>query len=122
MVITQTNTRFDAVKWVVITLLIAGGIWANYYYSEIEWALRLIGWIVLMGIVLGIASQTYGGRKAWEFAKGSRIELRKVVWPTRQETVRTTMVITVMVVIMALILWGIDSFLLWIMSLLTGHY
>ena len=114
------RSGLDAFKWAIIIILIAAGVWANYHYSQIDWPIRLIGWIVLAAVLLAIASQTAGGRQAWEFSKGARAELRKVVWPTRQETIQTTMVVVGMVVLMALILWGIDSFLLWIMSMLTG--
>jgi preprotein translocase subunit SecE len=117
---TPATSSFDAVKWVVIALLIAAGVWANYRYSEVEWALRFAGWIVLACVVLAIAYQTNAGRQAWEFSKSARTELRKVVWPTRQETIQTTIVIVVLVVLMALILWGIDSFLLWAMGWFTG--
>lgn len=116
-----TAPRFDVIKWLVVVLLIAAGVWANYYYSQLDWALRLAGWIVLICVVVAIILQTAVGEKTWVFAKDAQRELRKVVWPTRQETIQTTMVIIGMVVLMALILWGIDSILLWIISWLTGQ-
>lgn len=119
--ITPSGSSFDALKWVSIFILIAAAVWANYHYSEIEWALRLAGWIILACIILVIAYYTRVGRAAWEFSKGARTELRKVVWPTRQETLQITMVVVGMVILMALILWGIDTFLLWVMSLFTGR-
>jgi preprotein translocase subunit SecE len=63
---------------------------------------------------------TTQGKKALTFIKGARTELRKVTWPTRQETFQTTLVVFVMVVIMALILWALDSLFLWLVSLLTA--
>ena len=60
------------------------------------------------------------GQKVWVFAKQSRMELRKVVWPTRQETIQTTMIVVAMVVVMALVLWGVDSILTWAITWLTG--
>ncbi len=56
----------------------------------------------------------------WKFAKQARIEMRKVVWPTRQDTVRATAIIALLVLVTALILWGMDSVLLWFIGLLTG--
>lgn len=120
MAISHGSNALEATKWVFITLLLVAAVWANYYYSEIEWSIRLIGWLLIGGIILLIAYQTKTGRQAWGFVKGSRIELRKVVWPSRQETVRTTFMIVVMVAIMALILWAIDSLLLWMMAFFTG--
>lgn len=113
------RSNLDILKWTAIVVLIVAGIWANYYYSQIDWSLRLAGWIVLGCLLLGFSLQTKLGSQAWEFAKNARIELRKVVWPTRQETIQTTMVVIGMVILMALILWGIDSLLLWIMNVLT---
>lgn len=117
----QPTSSFDRLKWTLIVVLIAAGIWANYRYAEIDWALRFAGWIVLACVLLAIASQTAGGARMWRFAKDARAELRKVVWPTRQETVQTTLIVVAMVILMALILWGLDSFLLWVVSLLTGQ-
>ena len=97
------------------------GLWANYHYSEIDWALRLAGWIVLGCFIFAIASQTALGRQIWTFAKDARGELRKVFWPTRQETVQTTLIVVGMVILMALVLWGIDSVLLWLVGWLTGQ-
>ncbi len=118
--VAANRSSLDTLKWAVVVILIAAGVWANYHYSQIDWPIRFVGWIVLAAVLFAIASQTAGGRRAWDFSKGARAELRKVVWPTRQETIQTTMVVVGMVVLMALILWGIDSVLLWIMSLLTG--
>ena len=115
------KSKWDSFKWAVVVILVIAGLWANYHYQQIDWALRFAGWIVLMCVVAGIASLTYAGKRLWVFAKESRGELRKVVWPTRQETVQTTMIIIAMVVVMALILWGIDSVLLWLLGIFTGQ-
>jgi preprotein translocase subunit SecE len=60
------------------------------------------------------------GRDVLEPGQGSRTEIRKVVWPTRQETVQTTMIVVAFVLLVALILWGLDSFLGWLVSLVIG--
>jgi preprotein translocase subunit SecE len=117
----KSGFSWDSIKWILIIALFIIALWANYHYSEIDWPLRLAGWIILACVALGIASQTAIGRKAWNFSKDARNELRKVVWPTRQETIQTTMIIVAMVVVMALILWGIDSTLLSIVGWLTGQ-
>lgn len=117
----KPTSSFDRVKWVFIVVLIAAGIWANYNYGQVAWALRLAGWIILACLLLAVASQTRAGRAVWRFAKEARLELHKVVWPTRPETVQTTMIVIAMVVLMSLILWGLDTVLLWVVSLLTGH-
>ena len=111
----------DKLKWLSVTILFAGGMAANYHYAALPLAYRLIGWFVLAFIMGFVLLQTARGRAFWSFANDARTEMRKVVWPTRQETVQTTMIVVVMVVVVALFLWGIDSILLWAVGLLTGQ-
>ena len=91
------TTTFDWVKWLMATLLLVAGIVANYYYSYQPWPLRLLGWIFLLGVVTAVVLQTYQGKQLLNFARESRMELRKVVWPTYQETVQTTLFVAAMV-------------------------
>jgi preprotein translocase subunit SecE len=60
------------------------------------------------------------GRTAVAFAKESRTEVRKVVWPTRQEAIQTTGIVLVVTLLMSLLLWGLDSVLFWLVGLITG--
>lgn len=120
-VVGVSSGKQDALLWVLIAVLLCAGIVAYYYFQELAWALRASAALVLICIIIAIASQTSQGNKAWNFAKEARFELRKVVWPTRQETIQTTMIVVAMVVIMALILWGVDSILMWAVSWLTGQ-
>ncbi len=117
----QENSSFNWLKWLVVLLLFVGGLAANYYYSAQPWPLRLLGWLLLLGIMAAFASQTSQGKAVIGFARESRIELRKVFWPTRQETMQTTLFVAAMVVILALILWGIDGGLMWAIGWLTGQ-
>jgi preprotein translocase subunit SecE len=118
---TPSSTKLDWVKWLIATLLIISGLVANYYYNDQPWPLRLLAWLFLLGLVAAIASQTFQGRRAIIFARESRLELRKVFWPTRQETMQTTLFVAIMVVVLALVLWGIDSILMWLIGWLTGQ-
>lgn len=117
----QSRSSLDVFLWVVIFVLIAAGVVGNFYFSTFAISIRLVGWIVLAAILLLLSLQTQFGKTSWSFIKEARIEMRKVTWPTRQETVQTTLVVAAMVVITALILWGIDTFLLWGIGRLTGH-
>jgi preprotein translocase subunit SecE len=76
---------------------------------------------LLACILLALALTTRLGKRFWRFAKETRGELRKVTWPTRQETIQTTLIVAALVVLVALILWGVDTFLLWIVGHLTGQ-
>jgi len=78
--------------------------------------------MVLGGLAAGVvlAMTSTQGRRLWAFIQGSRIELRKVVWPTKQETTQTAIAVFVFTLIMALFFWGLDSFLLWLTRSLVG--
>ena len=77
--------------------------------------------IVAIAAVAGlIALQTARGAAFWSLVKGSRTEIRKVVWPTRQETVQTTMIVVAFVFIVALMLWGLDSLLGWLVAMVIA--
>lgn len=117
----QTVTHLDWLKWLVVFILLIAGIVVNLYYNSVAWAIRAAIGIVLCVILLAIAYQTAKGRKAWSFIKGARVELRKVVWPTRQETIQTTLIVVAMVIVAALILWGLDTFFMWAIAWLTGQ-
>jgi preprotein translocase subunit SecE len=112
--------KIDTYLWALIIILVSAGIVANHYFSNVVWTLRLSGWIVLLCVVIFLVFTTVAGKKLWNFAKEARVELRKVVWPSKDETVRTTMLVAAMVVVVALILWGVDAVLLWIVNLLSG--
>src|SRR5579872_3799734 len=92
----QNTASYNWVKWLIVGLLLIAGLIANYYYNYQPWPLRLLAWLFLLAVVAGVASQTDQGRKALEFARESRMELRKVFWPTRQEVVQTTLVVAAM--------------------------
>lgn len=119
--LTQQSDRYGALKWTIVFLFVIGGIVANSYFSNVAWAVRLAIGIVLFVVSLVIASQTEKGRIAWSFMKGARIELHKVVWPTRHETVQTTLIVVAMVVFAALVLWGLDHIFFWLVGWLTGQ-
>jgi preprotein translocase subunit SecE len=118
---TQQGMSFNWLKWLFAAVLFIAGLVANYYYSSQPWPLRLLGWLLLLGIIGAIILQTFQGKAALNFARESRTELRKVFWPTRQETMQTTLFVAAMVVILSLILWVIDSGLMWAIGWLTGQ-
>jgi len=70
---------------------------------------------------MGLMLTTEIGKNVWLFVLESKQEVRKVVWPTREETVRTTLLVFAMVTIVGLILWFLDMFLFWGVRFLTGQ-
>ena len=79
--------------------------------------------IILIGMVLGIlvGLQSQQGKIFWAFVQTSRVELRKVVWPERQETTQVTIVVFVMVLVLAFFFWGLDTLLALVTRWLTGQ-
>jgi preprotein translocase subunit SecE len=79
--------------------------------------------MVLAALVLGalVSLQSHQGKLLWAFVQTSRVELRKVVWPERQETTQVTIVVFVMVVVLSLFFWGLDTLLAFITRWLTGQ-
>jgi preprotein translocase subunit SecE len=117
----QIRSRFDWVKWLVALILLLAGLIGNHYYSAVSMPLRTLSWIAVLVVAGFILSRTRKGKFALDFLRDSRMELRKVVWPTREETLQTTLIVLVMVAILALILWGMDGFLVWLIGWLTGQ-
>jgi preprotein translocase subunit SecE len=118
---TEQTPPSDALKWVSVVLLLIIAIAANAYFAQIPGALRAIGWIVLLAASGAIAAMTARGKAVIAFSKDARLELRKVVWPSRKETTQTTLMVIVLVIVMSLILWGIDTFLMWAIGWMTGQ-
>jgi preprotein translocase subunit SecE len=110
----------DAVKWALAIVLLAGGVAAFYLFADQSQLYRIIGMLVVAGIALAIASSTAKGRETIGFIRESRNEVRKVVWPTRKETLQTTAMVFVVVVIVAIMLWMLDTLLGWTVSKLLG--
>ena len=111
----------DSLKLGGAAVLLVGGILAFYYFSEVSTLLRVIALLVISGGAAAIAFQTERGRALWQFISDSRMEVRKVVWPTRQETLQTTLVVVVMVLILGIVLWLFDMILMSILRFLTGQ-
>ena len=114
------SSGMESVKWLVAIALLAGAVVGNHMFADQSVLLRAIGVVVAIAAGLAIASQTFKGRNFLAFAKEARIEVRKVIWPTRQETTHTTLIVMVATVIMALILWGLDGILFRAVGFLTG--
>lgn len=114
-----SHPKSDKVYWLLIFVLVVLGIVANSYFKDVSWAIRFAFGIVVASALFGLAAITTQGKRTWTFIKNAQIELRKVVWPTREETVKITLVVAALVFAMSLILWVVDSFLLWLVGWFT---
>jgi len=112
----------DSLKHVLALLLVAGGIFVFYWFSN-QWNTALRSIVVAAGLIFAalVFAGTTKGRQIRNFLSESRFELRKVVWPTRQEAMRMTWIVGLVVVIISLMLAGFDTIIRWLVRLLLGQ-
>ncbi|HEX4870828.1 MAG TPA: preprotein translocase subunit SecE [Nevskiaceae bacterium] len=114
--------RYDGLLLGASVLLLVGGLFGFYYLDgQLNALLRTLLLLAAVGAAVAVAYRTQLGQAVWAVMLGSRTELRKVVWPTRQEALQMTLMIAVVVLIMSLLLWGLDSLLLFAVKALTGR-
>jgi len=111
----------DTAKLVLAVLVLVGGIVAYYYFENESVLLRAAGLLVALAIGTVIGFQSLQGQMLWRFIQGSRNEIRKVIWPTRQETLQTTLTVLVFTLILGVFFWILDLVLLWGTGVLTGQ-
>ena len=104
----------DSLKLAAALAVVIAAVAAYYYYADLHKLLRALIVVGSVGVAAVIALQTERGRGLVEFTRDAQIEVRKVVWPTRQETVQTTLIVIAVVIAVGLFLWGLDSLLGWI--------
>ncbi|MDO8696932.1 MAG: preprotein translocase subunit SecE [Pseudomonadales bacterium RIFCSPLOWO2_12_59_9] len=114
------DARYDLIKWLVVAALVVVGVSGNQFYSAEPILYRVLALLVIAVAAGFVALQTAKGQAFFGLVKEARIEIRKVVWPTRQETTQTTLMVVAVVLVMALLLWGLDSLLGWIVSSIVG--
>jgi len=116
----QTSSGFDTAKLMVALLALIAGMVGFYYFADESQLLRVIGLLAVVTTAFFIVSTTEIGRRSLGFARDARVEVRKVVWPTRTETTQTTIAVLIMVFLVAIMLWLFDMALGWgVRSLLT---
>ncbi|MBK1633569.1 preprotein translocase subunit SecE [Thiohalocapsa halophila] len=111
----------DTAKLVAAAAIVIAALWGFYFFAEYSLLLRVVVLLALSGGAAAIALTSVPGRQLWRFAIDARMEVRKVVWPTRQETIQTTLIVMVMVLILGILLWLFDMVLMAILRFLTGQ-
>jgi preprotein translocase subunit SecE len=111
----------DTALMALSVLVLFIGIGAFYWYDELPLIARIAMVVVGLGVAAGLVWFSWYGREFWQFALASRIELRKVVWPSRDETVKTTYVVFGFAIAMGLFFWGLDWVLTWLTRFMTGQ-
>ena len=99
----------NAIKWVVVVLLLVAASLVNRFLPDMAVLGRGLIMVALGGVALVLALLTRQGKSFLDLFRQAQVEVRKVVWPTRAETWQTTMIVLVVVLVMALLLWGMDS-------------
>ncbi len=112
--------RLDAIKWLLVVAVVAVGVVGNSMYSAQPLLYRVLALVALGLVGLAVASQTAKGSALIQLLRESIVEVRKVVWPTKQETNQTTMLVVAVVIVMALILWGLDTVFGFVASKIIG--
>ena len=111
-----TNTEsqgslFDTVKLLLALAILIAGIVGFYYFAEESLLYRVLGLLAMVGVAIGVTMTTAKGKGLVSFLSLSRVEVRKMVWPTRAETIQTTLIVFILVVILAIFLWFVDMLL-----------
>jgi preprotein translocase subunit SecE len=115
------SSRLDSLKLAIAVLMVGGGIYAFYHFEDQHLVLRVLGLLAVAAIAIFVAAQSSLGRNVFGFITGAQNEVRRVVWPTRAETVQTTLAVVLMVFLVGIFLWLLDMILLWAIQLLTGQ-
>ena len=113
------SSSFDSIKWILASIALAGAVYANHTLVDDSLLIRVGVIIALIVVGLGVGFSTTKGKTSLAFAKEARIEARKVVWPTRAETIQTTIIIVIAVSLISLMLYLIDMGLVALINFLT---
>lgn len=116
----NSSSTMDGLKWAITVILLVAIIVGNYMYGEdVHVVARVLVLLVMAALAVLSAAMTGKGKTFIGFAKDSRLEVRKVVWPTRQETVQTTLIILAVSTIVGLVLWGLDGIFVRVVAFIT---
>ena len=112
--------KLDPLLWLIVVGIVIGGVYANTMFVGVNVLVKAVAGIALAAVAIGVALQTVRGKAGWDLAKEARVEVRKVIWPTKQETAQTTLIVVVVVLIVGLFLWALDSSLSWGIQAVIG--
>ncbi|ALP41564.1 preprotein translocase subunit SecE [Aeromonas schubertii] len=111
----------DTLLWGLVFIILAAAVVGNYLLSSgVSAVVRAVGVVVVIAVAGALALQTTKGKATLAFARESRLEVRKVVWPTRQEAIQTTLIVLAVTAVMGLLLFVLDGALVWLVNLITG--
>ena len=118
---TAPSSMLDTVKLSLALVVLVAGMFGFYWFDQVALTWRVIAMFVVVGVAVGLVLLTDLGQRLMSFSRESRVELRKVVWPTRKETTQITLIVLVLVFLIGLFLWLVDSLLFWGVQMITGQ-
>ena len=116
----QSTSAIDTIKLMTAVAVLIAGVIGFYYFEDQSQLLRVLGMLAVAVVAFFIAASSDPGRRGLGFVREARVEVRKVVWPTRQEALQTTIAVLFMVILVAIMLWLFDMFLGWGISKLMA--
>lgn len=117
----EVTSVADIVKLISSVLVVIVGLVAFYYFSDFQLLYRVLGLMVVVSAAVGLGFTTTKGKSVWQFMLESKLEFKRIVWPSKDEAVRTTLLVFLMVFVVGLILWLLDMFLFWAVQLLMNQ-
>jgi preprotein translocase subunit SecE len=111
----------DTILLALASLVVLASLVAYYYFDDTPTVIRVLGILVSLGVGVALVYSTQLGKFLWQFIQGSRVEIRKVIWPTRPETTQTTLAVFAFVIIFGTFFWVLDFALLFMTRALTGQ-
>ena len=114
------SSATEVLKWILVVLFVATAVVGNYYFGDEPLLYRVVGVIAVSALAVFAFVKTIQGQAFTGLLRESRVEVKKVVWPTKQETLQTTAFVVVIVLIMSVALWGFDTLLGFLVSGLLG--
>ena len=118
---TAPSSILDTVKLSLALVVLVAGMFGFYWFDQVALTWRVIAMFAVVGVAVGLVLLTDLGQRLMSFSRESRVELRKVVWPTRKEATQITLIVLVLVFLIGLFLWLVDSLLFWGVQMITGQ-
>lgn len=117
----EVTSVADIVKLVFAPIFIVIGVVGFYYFADLQLLFRVLMLVAIVAVAIGVCFTTAKGKAVWGFMLESKQEFKRIVWPTRDEAVRTTLLVFVMVIVVGFVLWLLDTFLFWGVQLLMNQ-
>lgn len=113
----NSEKNIELLKWFVSVILLLAGLYGYHHYDQYPFQYRLLALLPVIAVSIYVMVQTVQGRRCLRLIQESVLEAKRVVWPTKQETTQTTLIVVTVVFVAGLILWILDVLLNWLTSM-----